>query len=148
MSVPSITVSRRMARTVGKNNPREVALRSALYRRGLRFRVHYAAFPGARRTIDIAFTHLRLAVFCDGCFWHGCPIHATTPKSNREWWTDKIAANKARDLDTNTRLANSGWTVLRIWEHVPMNDAVVLVVARLKQISMYGPVRASRESDQ
>lgn len=146
MSVPSITVSHRMARTVGKDNPRERALRSALHHRGLRFRVHYAALPGTRRTIDIAFTRLRLAVFCDGCFWHGCPIHATTPKTNREWWLNKIATNRARDLDTDARLANNGWAVLRIWEHVPIDDAVVLTLASLQQISVCGPVRASRAS--
>lgn len=122
-----------------------MALRSALHRRGLRFRVHHAALPGTRRTIDIAFTRLRLAVFCDGCFWHGCPLHATTPKTNRGWWMHKTAANRARDLDTDERLVDNGWTVLRIWEHVPMDDAVVSVLARLQQISECRPVRASRE---
>lgn len=136
-----------MARTAAKDNPRELALRSALHRQGLRFRVHYVALPGTRRTIDIAFIRLRLAVFCDGCFWHGCPIHATTPKTNREWWMDKIAANKARDLDTNTRLADRGWAVLRLWEHVPVDYAVVLILSRLRQISACAPVRGSLESE-
>lgn len=135
-----------MARTVGKDNPRELALRSALHRQGLRFRVHYAALPGTRRTIDIAFTRLRLAVFCDGCFWHGCPIHATTPKTNREWWINKIATNKARDLDTDTKLANSEWMVLRIWEHVPTDEAVALILSRLQQISACVPAHASQGS--
>ncbi len=135
-----------MARTAGKDNPRELALRSALHRQGLRFRVHYVALTGTRRTIDIAFTRPRLAVFCDGCFWHGCPIHATTPKTNREWWMDKIAANKARDLDTDTRLTDSGWSVLRLWEHVPIDDAVVLILSRLQQISACAPEHASLES--
>ncbi|CAJ9281514.1 DNA mismatch endonuclease Vsr [Burkholderia pseudomallei] len=106
--------SRRMARTVGKDNPRERALRSALHRQRIRFRIHYVAIPGTRRSIDIAFTRLRLAVFCDGCFWHGCPAHATIPKTHREWWVEKIMANKIRDRDTDARLINSGWTVMRI----------------------------------
>lgn len=146
MSASSTAVSRRMSRTRGKDNPRERELRSALHRQGLRFRIHYAAIPGTRRSIDIAFTRSRLAVFCDGCFWHGCPIHATTPKANREWWIDKIATNKARDLDTDTRLANSGWAVLRIWEHMPIDDAVALILSHLQQINAYAPAHAQRES--
>jgi DNA mismatch endonuclease (patch repair protein) len=147
MLASSNAVSRRMARTAGKDNPRELALRSALHHQGLRFRIHYAALAGTRRTIDIAFTRLRLAVFCDGCFWHGCPIHATAPKANREWWADKLATNKARDLDTDTKLANGGWTVLRIWEHVPIDDAVALILSRLQQISACMPARAPQESE-
>lgn len=148
ISASSSAVSRRMARTRGKDNPRERELRSALHRQGLRFRIHYPAVTGTKRSIDIAFTRQRVAVFCDGCFWHGCPIHATTPKTNREWWMDKIAANKARDLDTDTRLVNSGWSVLRIWEHVLIDDAVVLILSRLRQINARMPVCASRENEQ
>lgn len=147
VSASSSAVSRRMARTLGKDNPRERELRSALHRQGLRFRIHYPGIPGTRRSIDIAFTTLRLAVFCDGCYWHGCPIHATVPKVNREWWKDKIAANKARDLDTDTRLANDRWEVLRIWEHVPIDDAVALVLSRLQQISSSGPAHVRLASE-
>lgn len=142
-SVPasSSAVSFRMSRTPGKDNPRERALRSALHRRGLRFRIHYA-IPGTKRSIDIAFTRWRLAVFCDGCFWHGCPIHATTPKANQKWWKDKIATNNARDLDTDSRLTSCGWTVLRIWEHVSVDDAVSLIRSQLQQISVRVPEHA------
>ncbi|WP_390349706.1 hypothetical protein ACFJIS_14615 [Variovorax boronicumulans] len=76
--------SRRMARTRGFDNPRERAIRSALHKTGFRFRIHYRAIESTTRTIDIAFTRYRLAVFCDGCFWHGCPRHATQPKTNTE----------------------------------------------------------------
>lgn len=144
----SAAVSRRMARTPGKDNPRERQLRSALHHQGMRFRIHYPAIPGTKRSIDIAFTRSRLAVFCDGCFWHGCPIHATLPKANREWWMGKIATNKARDFDTDTRLANSGWAVLRIWEHVPVDDAVSLIRLRLQQISADEPARGQQVSEQ
>lgn len=146
MSAPTSPVSSRMARTRGKDNPRERELRSALHRQGLRFRIHYA-IPGTKRSIDIAFTKWRLAVFCDGCFWHGCPIHATIPKTNREWWKDKIATNKARDLDTDSILTSDGWTVLRIWEHINLDDAVSLIRSQLKQISARAPAHAQRASE-
>ncbi|WP_326972287.1 very short patch repair endonuclease [Burkholderia oklahomensis] len=138
--------SRRMARTVGKDNPRERALRSALHRQGIRFRIHYAAIPGTRRSIDIAFTRLRLAVFCDGCFWHGCPAHATIPKTRREWWGEKIMANKIRDRDTDARLINSGWTVMRIWEHVPLEDAVAMIRTTLQQLNERALARGQPKS--
>ncbi len=136
MRASSANVSRRMARTSGRDNPREREIRSALHRRGLRFRTHYAAVPGTKRTIDIAFTRLRLAVFCDGCFWHGCPVHATTPKSNREWWVHKINTNRVRDRDTNARLMESGWKVLRIWGHVPTDQAVDHILAQLERLNL------------
>ncbi len=124
-----------MARTRGFDNPRERALRSKLHRMGLRFRIHHRAIPGTTRTIDIAFTRLRLAVFCDGCFWHGCPQHATQPKTNVEWWKQKLSTNVARDRDTDARLLESGWSVLRIWEHEPVDEAVAAVAARLDELT-------------
>jgi DNA mismatch endonuclease (patch repair protein) len=63
------------------------------------------------------FVRARIAVFVDGCFWHGCPLHASWPKSNAEWWRSKIEANRARDRDTDARLTSAGWTVVRVWEH-------------------------------
>jgi DNA mismatch endonuclease (patch repair protein) len=78
--------------------------------------VHYR-IPGLRRTADIAFPKLRIAVFVDGCFWHGCPEHGTWPKQNAEWWRDKIQTNQRRDADTDSKLAEAGWQVVRIWEH-------------------------------
>jgi DNA mismatch endonuclease (patch repair protein) len=74
--------------------------------------------PGARRrTIDIVFGKIKLAVFMDGCFWHGCPQHATQPKANAEWWRTKLDKNMARDRETTDQLRAAGWTVLRFWEH-------------------------------
>ena len=121
-----------MSRTVGRDNPREQQIRSALHLHGLRFRIHHAAVPGTRRTIDIAFPGARLAVFSDGCFWHGCPRHGTIPKTNRDWWAAKIAANVARDRDTNVRLTSDGWLVLRVWEHVPLDEAVQMIRTQLQ----------------
>jgi DNA mismatch endonuclease (patch repair protein) len=81
--------------------------------------------PGLRRrTIDVAFTRRRVAVFLDGCFWHGCPLHATDPRSNRAWWAEKIAANRDRDRDTDRHLRDLGWRVIRIWEHEQLDVAV------------------------
>ena len=107
----------------------ERALRSALHRRGLRFRVDYK-LPGLRRRADIAFPRQRIAVMVDGCFWHGCPVHGTEPKANSEWWRAKIAANQARDVDTNTRLAAEDWHCERVWEH-ESPDSAAEVIAEL-----------------
>ena len=126
----SADVSRRMAATGGKDNDNERRLRSELHRRGLRFRIHQCVIPGSRRSVDIAFPRARLAVLVDGCFWHGCPIHGTQPKSNSEWWRRKIRRNVERDRDTNRRLRELGWSVLRVWEHEnPTNAADRIVEA-------------------
>jgi DNA mismatch endonuclease, patch repair protein len=106
----------------------EIALRAELHASGLRYRIHVRV-PGApRRSIDVAFTRVRLAVFVDGCFWHGCPLHGTMPAANADWWREKIAANRARDLDTERLLASAGWTVLRVWEHESASEGAKRVV--------------------
>jgi DNA mismatch endonuclease, patch repair protein len=100
--------SRRMTRTAQRDNRKERALRSMLHRRGLRFRIHGRLLEGSRRTVDIVFARARVAVFIDGCFWHDCPIHGTSPTNNAAWWRAKIDANVARDRDTDARLVESG----------------------------------------
>jgi DNA mismatch endonuclease (patch repair protein) len=95
----------------------EIAVRRDLHRRGLRFRVDYRLQPPLRTRADIVFTRARVAVFIDGCFWHGCPLHATTPKTNTDYWTPKLERNRARDRETTAALRSHGWTVLRFWEH-------------------------------
>ena len=107
---------RRMSAQRQRDTKGELELRSLLHRRGLRFRVH-APLPGLRRRSDIVFTRARVAVFVDGCFWHGCPEHGTWPKQNADWWREKIEANQRRDRDTDARLRAAGWTVIRVWEH-------------------------------
>lgn len=72
---------------------------------------------GIRRRADLVFPRRKVAVYVDGCFWHSCPKHATFPKNNAQWWADKLAGNVTRDRDTDARLIESGWTVVRIWEH-------------------------------
>lgn len=124
LTPPSPETRRRMLATRGRDNARERALRSELHRRGLRFRLHRALIEGnLRRTVDIALPAARVAVFVDGCFWHGCPIHATEAKSNAQWWREKIDANRLRDRDTDRRLRKTGWTVLRIWDHESLDSA-------------------------
>src|SRR5437868_12527908 len=121
---PTRETHRRMVSTPARDNPRERALRAELHRRGFRFRLHRALLPeNRRRTVDIALPGVRIAIFLDGCFWHGCPKHGTEPKSNARWWREKIHDNRARDRDTQRRLEGLGWTVLRIWEHVPLDAA-------------------------
>lgn len=97
----------------------ELALRRELYRRGLRYRLHLPIVPGTRRRrVDIVFLGAKVAVLVDGCFWHGCPTHGQRPsKANTTYWAEKLARNAARDRDTDTRLAEDGWTVVRVWEH-------------------------------
>ncbi|MBN9096707.1 MAG: very short patch repair endonuclease [Pseudonocardia sp.] len=127
----SDAVRDRMSQQVRSGTGPEMLLRRELHRRGLRYRVDYRFdLDGLRRRrADIAFTRRRLAVFVDGCFWHSCPEHATFPKANREWWAAKLAGNVARDRDTDQRLAEAGWAVVRIWEHEDVSAAADRVVA-------------------
>jgi len=101
----------------------ERLLRSALHRRGLRFRVHRRPERDLRTSPDIVFGPARTLVFVDGCFWHRCPIHGNLPKSNREWWTAKLDGNVARDRRSDAALSGRGWTVIRVWEHEPFEEA-------------------------
>jgi DNA mismatch endonuclease (patch repair protein) len=71
---------------------------------------------------DVVFTKSRIAIFIDGCFWHGCPDHGTMPRANREYWEAKLAANKERDRAVDEALRDAGWNVLRFWAH---DDPVV-----------------------
>jgi DNA mismatch endonuclease (patch repair protein) len=82
-----------------------------------------------RRTIDIVFTKAKIAVFMDGCFWHGCPEHATHPRANAEWWRVKLDKNMARDVETTDHLTAQGWTVLRFWEHESTEDVANRIAA-------------------
>jgi len=110
----------------------EMALRRALHARGLRYRVDHPLPFDRRRRADVVFPRARVAVFVDGCFWHGCPEHGTMPKANRAFWREKIARNRARDADTDRRLVELGWTVLRFWEHEDVERAADAVEAAVR----------------
>lgn len=123
----------RMQRVGKRDTPGERALRSALHRQGLRFRVDKAPLPGLRRRADVVFKTSKVAVFVDGCFWHGCPIHGTWPQVNSEWWRRKIERNRQRDSETDQRLTEAGWRVIRVWEHDDLDKVAQLVASSVKQ---------------
>lgn len=95
----------------------ELALRSAAHRLGLRYRVDAAPIKDLRRRADLVFPKAKVAVFSDGCYWHGCPDHYRPARRNDKFWNDKISKNQERDRDTDSKLADAGWLVLRVWEH-------------------------------
>ncbi|MEV5590944.1 very short patch repair endonuclease [Nonomuraea pusilla] len=111
----------------------EVSVRKLLHARGLRYRVAWPIPGMKRRSVDIAFTRVKVAVFVDGCFWHSCPEHATRPAANDTWWSEKLAKNVARDITTNEHLRQAGWRVIRVWEHedpVEAADRIIEEVMR------------------
>nr|WP_026422604.1 very short patch repair endonuclease [Actinokineospora inagensis] len=118
----------------GKDTRPELALRSLLYHRGLRYRVDARPLAEIRRKADVVFPSDRLAVFVDGCFWHGCPEHYRPAVKKAEFWRDKITGNRARDADTNDTLLAAGWQVLRIWEHEDPASAAERVIQRLQEL--------------
>lgn len=126
-------VSARMSRQASKDTSAELAVRRLLHEAGLRYRVEYPVPGMARRRIDVAFTRAQVAVLIDGCFWHGCPQHATHPKANAEWWRNKLDRNMARDRETTEHLTAIGWTVLRFWEHEDPKDVATRVKAVVRQ---------------
>lgn len=107
----------------------ELALRAALFAMGYRYRKDMRLdLPARRVRPDIAFTSRKVAVFVDGCFWHACPEHGSRPRSNEWYWSPKLEKNVERDRSVDEALAQAGWTVVRLWEHVPLADAVTAVV--------------------
>ena len=105
----------------------ELAVRRGLHAAGLRYRVDFRPSLSLRSRADIVFTRRKLAVFIDGCFWHGCPLHASIPKKNADYWVPKLRRNVERDLETTRSLESLGWTVLRFWEHQDVAGIVASV---------------------
>lgn len=95
----------------------ELDIRRQLHRLGFRYRVDHRPEPELRVRGDIVFAKRKIVVFVDGCFWHGCPEHATVPKNNAEWWRQKLDANIERDRRSRAALRALGWTVIVVWEH-------------------------------
>ena len=124
-SISKAKRSKVMSSIRSKNTKPELVLRKALWSRGFRYRIHYG-----REKIDIAFPSQKIAIFIDGCFWHGCAQHGTWPVRNASFWRGKIESNMARDRDTDRRLAEEGWLAVRVWEHEDPEMAA-MKIARL-----------------
>jgi DNA mismatch endonuclease (patch repair protein) len=119
----------------------ELRLRSALHNRGLRFRLGVTIVAENVRVVpDVIFSRARLAVFVDGCWWHGCPEHANTPRSNTAYWVPKLARNVVRDRRVDAALLSAGWAVVRIWEHENVSDAADRLQRLLAGWRRYGRV--------
>lgn len=121
-----------MKRIKSSNTSIEIKLRKELWRNGVRgWRLQPKDIPGKP---DLVFRRKRLAVFIDGCFWHGCPICDRTPKSGDVYWQNKISRNMARDNTNSERLVDLGWTVVRFWEHEVTKD-VARCAVRVAEIA-------------
>ncbi|WP_318654577.1 very short patch repair endonuclease [Pseudomonas sp. MWU13-2100] len=125
-----------MKRVRSKDTAPEMALRKLLFAAGLRYRIHYKpkTVSLGRSNIDIAFPGKKLAVFVDGCFWHGCPVHGTIPKANRDWWAEKLQSNRTRDDRVTALLTAARWDVLRFWTHQSPESMIAIVIDRLKNM--------------
>lgn len=113
----SNAVLKRMQAVKPRDTAPEKALRFVLHQRGLRYRVDVRPINELNRRADIVFRSAKVAIFVDGCFWHGCPKHGTQAKANAKFWKDKIRRNQERDAETNRLLKKAGWKVIRVWEH-------------------------------
>jgi DNA mismatch endonuclease, patch repair protein len=133
-------VRRRMQAVRRRDTALEMRLRSALHRMGFRYRVDRSPLPEVKRRADLVFPTEHVAVFVDGCFWHVCPVHATWPKANADWWRAKLEANRARDASTDAQLQARGWTVVRIWGHESVQEAADRVAGEVRR------ARARRDS--
>ncbi|MGW1137910.1 very short patch repair endonuclease [Streptomyces zhihengii] len=124
-STPAVRASMRANRS--RDTRPELLLRRELHAKGYRYRVASRPLPDLRRTADLVFSRAKVAVFVDGCFWHGCPIHHRLAKRNREYWEQKVQRNRRRDSEVDARLAEAGWLSVRIWEHEDVASAALRV---------------------
>ncbi|WSS10347.1 very short patch repair endonuclease [Microbispora sp. NBC_01189] len=127
----SEAVRRSMRSNKGRDTKPELALRRAVHALGLRYRVAIRPVKSVRRTADIVFTKAKVAVFLDGCFWHGCPLHHTVAVTNAGFWAQKVRRTRERDAETDQLLKEAGWRVLRVWEHEDPADAAKRVAVLL-----------------
>lgn len=138
MQLPAAASSAAVRASMQANRSRdtrpELALRRVLHARGLRYYVARRPVRTLRRTADIVFPVPKVAVFVDGCFWHGCPKHHTFAKANAEYWADKVVRNRIRDKETTEVLQAQGWTVIRVWEHEPVMDAADYIEKTVKSL--------------
>lgn len=137
---------RRMQSTPRRDTSPERALRSVLHAAGYRFGVDRRVLPNSRRSADIVFVKRKVAVFVDGCFWHGCPAHRTLPKANGAWWAAKLKRNRERDIETNSEYRKAGWRVFRVWEHEEPAKAAARIISILEPNSVRARPRRPDES--
>lgn len=130
----SSTVHYVMQRIKSRDTGPEKLLRSSLHKKGLRFRVNTYPEPNLKIKADIIFPKQKICIFVDGCFWHGCPSHFKVPKTNSDWWLEKIEDNKMRDLRQSCELQKCGWTVIRYWEHEITLDNLHRVCSEIEQL--------------
>jgi DNA mismatch endonuclease (patch repair protein) len=142
---PVGTSSEGVRKSIRSNNGRdtkpELALRRAVHALGLRYRVSARPIKSIRRTADLVFTRTKVAVFLDGCFWHGCPEHHTKAATNAEFWAEKVARTRERDAETDRILKEAGWTVIRVWEHEDPEKAAVRVAEQVQALRSQGVAR-------
>ena len=122
-----------MHNTRQRDTPVEMRVRHLLRERQLAFEVDRSIAGVTRSRPDLVFYKERVAVFLDGCFWHSCPVHGTTPHANRGWWVEKLAANVERDRRHDRELGTAGWLVLRFWEHEEPELVVDTIENRLRE---------------
>lgn len=111
----------------------ERLIRRLVHANGLRYRVAARPLPDLRRTADLVFRPAKVAVFIDGCYWHGCPEHYVSPKTNPGYWSEKVARNIARDRDTDEQLTAAGWLVLRFWEHQSSDACALSIISAVRE---------------
>jgi DNA mismatch endonuclease (patch repair protein) len=147
----SLSTQRSMSANRSRDTGPERALRSAIHRRGLRFRLQTQPLPGSSQKADLVFRPARVAVFVDGCFWHSCPVHGTRPRANAEWWREKLDRVVAKDRETDKTLREADWASVRVWEHEDPEGAADrverLVRARLDRFQSAAVLEKSSSHD-
>lgn len=131
LAPPSDVVRKQMQSQKTTGTKIEMEVRRSLHARGYRYRVNRKLLAGYPWRGDIVWSGRRVVVFLDGCFWHGCPLHGTTPKSNAAWWRTKIEGNRDRDRRVDAILRENGWSVLRFWEHDDSEEIATSVITHL-----------------
>jgi DNA mismatch endonuclease (patch repair protein) len=130
----SSEAARLRMRSVGQRDTRaELRIRKLLHASGLRYLTDAKPLECSPRRADIVFRGAKVAIFVDGCFWHGCPDHGTWPQTNAGFWREKIRTNRARDIDTNERLEAAGWRVIRVWEHADRTEAAASIARAIRE---------------
>jgi DNA mismatch endonuclease (patch repair protein) len=135
-------VRARMQRQQTRDTQPELAVRRLLHAAGLRYRVDAPPLPALRRRADVVFGPAKVALFVDGCFWHGCPDHGSrTTRSNPTYWAEKVRRNRERDHHTDTLLEAVGWISIRAWEHEDPRDVAerVILVVKSRRTSAIHP---------